>query len=383
MTVVVPDSLSVTDAALVYIHGGNKNSDPPNPEQDTPSRIVKFALRTGAVAASINNIPHQPITFTDDMLPRVEDDIIASTWRYLIEGVVDDTDANLLFPMTRAARRAADTVIDFTNLLDRRLNITHIMPSGRSKRGWTTWLLGCVDQRVFSLSPIVLDLLNWHDNLHHFQAYGGWSWDENIPRYINNSMSAEIFEDMAIDLLSYNERLSNRPKIMILRTADEFFLLDDAHYFYEDLLGLKFIQMMENGDHGFSQHLDRQWKNLENFFLQSYTSPEGFPSFTWVRTDDELNRGTLEMTIISGNVRYARGWVADTSNVTIEIDEEGNEIHCQNFRQNILGPTNPVLFVEAEVAVDGNTYQLAFTRPNVGYRAFFIEVSFEGRESGN
>ena len=248
MTVVVPDSLSVTDAALVYIHGGNKNSDPPNREQDTPSRIVEFALRTGAVAASINNIPHQPITFTDDMLPRVEDDIIASTLRYLIEGVVNDTDANLLFPMTRAARRAADTVIDFTNLLDRGLNITHIMPSGRSKRGWTTWLLGCVDQRVFPLLPIVLDLLNWHDNLHHlFQAYGGWSWvflpywDENIPRYIKNSMSAEIFEDMAIDPLSYNERLSNGPKIMILGTADEFFLLDDTHYFYEDLLGLMFI----------------------------------------------------------------------------------------------------------------------------------------------
>ena len=87
------------------------------------------------------------------------------------------------------------------------------------------------------------------------------------------------------------------------------------------------------------------------------------------------------MTVISGNVRYARGWVADTSNVTIEIDEEGNEIHCRDFRQNILGPTNPVLFVEAEVA--GNTYQLAFTRPNVGYRASSIEVSFEGRESGN
>ena len=142
------------------------------------------------------------------------------------------------------------------------------MPSGRSKQGWTTWLLGCVDQRVFSLAPIVLDLLNWHDNLHHhFQAYGGWSWvfqpywDENIPRYINNSMSAEIFEDMAIDPLSYNERLSNRPKIMILGTADEFFLLDDTHYFYEDLLGLKFIQMMENGDHGFSQHLDRMEKS--------------------------------------------------------------------------------------------------------------------------
>ena len=89
------------------------------------------------------------------------------------------------------------------------------------------------------------------------------------------------------------------------------------------------------------------------------------------------------MTVISGNVRYAQGWVADTTNVTIEIDEEGNEIHRRDFRQNILGPTNPLLFVEAEVAVDGNTYQLAFTRPNVGYRAFFIEVSFEGRESGN
>lgn len=37
---------------------------PPVPEDGTPSRLITFALKTGAVAASVNNIPHQPTYFT-------------------------------------------------------------------------------------------------------------------------------------------------------------------------------------------------------------------------------------------------------------------------------------------------------------------------------
>ena len=31
------------------------------------------------------------------------------------------------------------------------------------QRGWTTWLLGCVDSRVFAMAPTVFDLLNFQE----------------------------------------------------------------------------------------------------------------------------------------------------------------------------------------------------------------------------
>ena len=390
VTVVIPNNIVISDAALLYITGGTKTSDPPTPEDGTSERLIEFALRTGAVAASVQNIPHQPTQFVDDTLPRTEDQIIARTWRYFIEGIVNDTDVNLLLPMTRAAKRAVDTVIDFTNDFDG-INIDKIMPSGRSKRGWTSWLLSCVDQRVFSLVPIVLDILNWHDNLHHhYQAYGGWSWAfqpywaEEVSRYINHSRSIYMGDEIAIDPLAYNIRLNGKPKLIIIGTSDEFFLPDDTHYFFLDLNGPKYIQLMENGNHGFSPyHLDKQWRNMANFFLTSYNNPDSFPNLGWTRYDDETMGGSLIMTVESGNVRFVRGWMADTTNVTVEVDEEGNSKARRDFRLRTLTDDNPVEFTETEVMQDGNTYTLAFDRPEEGYRGFFMEVGFTGTDPDN
>ena len=50
--------------------------------------------------------------------------------------------------------------------------------SGGSKRGWTTWLVAAVaPDRVKCFVPIVMDLLNLIENMHHmYKAYGGWTW---------------------------------------------------------------------------------------------------------------------------------------------------------------------------------------------------------------
>lgn len=48
--------------------------------------------------------------------------------------------------------------------------------AGASKRGWTTWLVGAVDPRVIGIVPLVMDELNFVQNIHHhYRAYGGWS----------------------------------------------------------------------------------------------------------------------------------------------------------------------------------------------------------------
>ena len=38
-------------------------------------------------------------------------------------------------------------------------------------------------------------------------------------------------------LPAFNERLADVPKLIVSATGDQFFLLDDSHYYFQDLLG--------------------------------------------------------------------------------------------------------------------------------------------------
>ncbi len=82
----------------------------------------------------------------------------------------------VLLPMTKAAIRALDTVHSFIGgLLGNQIN--SFFTAGGSKRGWTTWLTAAVDTRVKAISPIVMDMLNFSNNvMHMYEAYGGWTF---------------------------------------------------------------------------------------------------------------------------------------------------------------------------------------------------------------
>ena len=54
------------------------------------------------------------------------------------------------------------------------LSPTHHIVTGASKRGWATWLVGAVDPRVMAIVPVVMDELNFLDNIkHHYRSLGG------------------------------------------------------------------------------------------------------------------------------------------------------------------------------------------------------------------
>ena len=54
--------------------------------------------------------------------------------------------------------------------------------AGASKRGWTTWTVGAVDQalaspRVIGIIPVVMDLFQMQASLHHhYRSLGGWTF---------------------------------------------------------------------------------------------------------------------------------------------------------------------------------------------------------------
>lgn len=68
--------------------------------------------------------------------------------------------------MTKAGVRGMDAVEAFVAKSEHR-DIVGWAVAGASKRGWTTWTVAAVDDRVIAFAPLVLDALNLNANLHH------------------------------------------------------------------------------------------------------------------------------------------------------------------------------------------------------------------------
>lgn len=56
-------------------------------------------------------------------------------------------------------------------------SIDQFIVSGASKRGWAAWTLAAVDERIVGLAPMVMDELNFLENVkHHFQVCICFYW---------------------------------------------------------------------------------------------------------------------------------------------------------------------------------------------------------------
>ena len=104
---------------------------------------------------------------------------------------------------------------------------------------WTTWLLGAVDPRVIAIVPVIMDELNFVENIKHpFRAYEGWSfafydyWAMNLTVSFDNPKMQEMFE--IIDPFEFRDKLI-MPKFVCDSAGDEFFLVDDKLYCLHDM----------------------------------------------------------------------------------------------------------------------------------------------------
>ena len=127
------------------------------------------------------------------------------------------------------------------------------MVCGGSKRGWTTWTTAAVDKRVVAIVPFVIDMLNIEPSfVHHWEAYGFWApavgdyvqmklmdWN-GTPEYRALMKIEEPFE--------YRSRLT-MPKFIVNATGDQFFLPDSSQFYFNDLVGPKYLRYVPNADH--------------------------------------------------------------------------------------------------------------------------------------
>jgi len=255
--VLVPSQPQPGPALLVINNGiadggaGHSASAP----DDFPVGVLETLVRSlGMAVVSIGDVPPQAMTLPDDQQARIEDDLVAASWRRFLDAPRSHPEWPLHVPMAEAAIRAMD-------LADRELPPA-LRPSyvatGASKRAWASWLLPLVDDRVTHLLPFVIDM-NWQALAPDIQRIYGGRWPVALTPYVvhgvTNDIGRSAFADLmqVVDPYTYlhgplRERLA-LPKMLVSASGDDFFPPDAAHHYLGALPGPTALRALPNSDH--------------------------------------------------------------------------------------------------------------------------------------
>lgn len=355
LTIVVPDEVQF-DKSLLFIGGGSRTREQPGKTDEIAGQM---AIASKSVVASLHNVPNQPTEFVgDDYGPRKEDELIAYGWRKFLElGGTDEAAIWLArLPMTKAAVRALDVVSELSPSIAGK-KIEKFVVAGGSKRGWTTWTTGAVDDRVVGIVPIVIDLLNVAPSFdHHWKAYGAWA--PAVGNYVEEGimdwMGSEEFEK----LLSLTEPYSFRdrydmPKLLLNATGDQFFLPDSWQFYWNDLPAEKHLRYVPNSEHSMDE--TDALMTLVAFYQDILT---------------ETPRPEFEWSIEEGAILIRTNSAHPPQSITLW---QAHNPDARDFRVDIIG--RAWSSTEIPLQEDG-VYRLEVEAAQEGYTAFYGELTF-------
>lgn len=376
VTIIQPSNLK-TNTGILLISGGSRNDSPPTASDLVDSSIGLIAAATGATVTVVSNVPAQPIQFADEIVDgvptsRSEDSILAYSFDKYMETVRDgqrDVTWPALFPMTKAAVRAMDTVQDF--LGTRGVNVDDFIITGGSKRGWTTWLTGITDCRVKAIAPLVIDLLNIDQTVpRQLDVYGAFAptlgdyvtlgvFDRFVPGPDGQPPADGLSLINLVDPYEYRERI-RVPKLLINATGDEFFLPDSSQFYFGGLKGEARLSYLPNTSHGLTEQpdltkVDNVASVLTSWVL-SIVQDIPRPTVNWTFPDLNTIEVQLETPLVPGTQVIL--WQATNPN-------------ARDFRVDTIGTAyRPTVLT----SVGAGLYRASVVTPTTGYRAFLVQV---------
>lgn len=299
--------------ALLMIAGGNWSDKIADPK--TELKLPGEALVLAAAAESMKlpiaillHVPQQPI-----FDGKREDQIIAYTFREFLKS--GDPELPLLAPMTKSAVRAMDATQEAMKK-EFGLDVATFTVTGASKRGWTTWLTGAVDDRAVAIAPMVINMLNMseHSKLQRL-AFGGEPSEQiddyrGLDKYIDSPRGKQLRQ--IVDPFEYRQRLT-QPKLIILATNDRYWPLDAADLYWDLLEGDKHFIYVPNNGHGI-QDRARLIAGL-NALNKQVTTGKPLPKLQWKFT----NGGKHAELAVTSSVRPSRVEVWTAKAATLDF----------------------------------------------------------------
>jgi PhoPQ-activated pathogenicity-related protein len=354
LVVVKPDKVQHS-TAFVNVGGGKNGSKAP---AEASPLLVHFAKTTNTVTAELHMIPNQPLIFNGDGQPRSEDDLIAYCWIKFM----DTGDATWLprLPMVKSVVRAMDTITALLGSAQgENTTVDKFVVLGGSKRGWTTWLTGAVDQRVVALVPAVIDVLNVRAcSINHFSSFGFWAAAiEDYDRHkVHERMDTPEYAALLkiVDPYSYRERLT-MPKFVLNASGDQYFPPDSSRFYFDDLPGPKYLRYVPNANHSLKD-TDAQESVLA--FYQAILAGGRLPKFTWKMQKD----GSI-LVRTGDNPSEVNLWQATNPK-------------ARDFRLESIGPAYRKSRLQRQA--DGS-FIASVPNPETGWTAFFVELKFPGK----
>jgi len=340
LTIIKPEQVEYPDKALLLISGGSNSDQPPKTDSDEARALVLVAQQLKSVVAVLEQVPNQPL-----FDGKHEDAIISYTFEQFLDGEAEDWP--LLLPMVKSAVRAMDAIqaIAQDQFGD---TVKQFMVTGASKRGWTTWLTAAVDPRVAAIAPMVIDVLNLAPQMRHQKkVYGTYtaSIGDYTQRNIQGQMDTPAGKRLTalVDPYSYRESILV-PKLVLLGTNDQYWTVDSAKLYFDDLLGRKYLHYVPNARHSLNLSVVPVLMTFYNALLTG----ERLPEYHWRTRKD----GVLEVTWDHPGAK-AILWRADSPN--------------RDFRRAKWSGTPLPGKRKATAKVDP---------PEQGWTAYFVSVSF-------
>ncbi len=356
LTILVPDK-NDHDTALLFITGGSVNDGKPNwkkADDELVKQFMEIAKKNRAPVAVLYQVPNQPLY---DGL--VEDQLIS----YTLHNFKKDGDFTwpLLFPMVKSAVRAMDAIQAFSKEKSDR-KIDYFVVSGGSKRGWTTWLTGAMDNRVSAIAPMVIDVLNMPVNL----DYQLKVWDDysvQIEDYVKLGIPQDVHTENGdaitkmVDPYSYREKLT-MPKMIFIGTNDEYWPVDAIKYYLPGIPGKNFVHYVPNAGHDLGDK--RSALRALSAFFGKTINHETYPVCSWkIMPNDSLINLTVEITpdeLVKAELWSARSTDRDFRNDTWT---------------SVLIDSVPAKEIRTEIPY-----------PDSGYQAFYVDLEYTGSNGG-
>ena len=357
VTAVVPDG-ATSNTAILFVDGGSNGKPMPT---SVNSDLLSLALGSGLITIHLPTVPSEPLIFSEEGFERTEDEIIAYTYdKYMETG---DEEYPLLLPMVKSAVAAMDTAQDF---LPGQIGfgVDNFFVTGASKRGWTTWLTAAVDSRVSGIVPLVIDVLNMDESMvHHKENYQGVTehiiggYSDSVHDYVDLNVMDRLHtpEGQAlleiVDPYEYRDRLT-LPKYIVNSAGDQFFVPDSSQFYFDDLLGPKYMRYVPNTDHGLNADAIFGAVN----YMIATEAGAVFPTFDWaLESDGQI----IRVNTVEAPVQVSMWQATNPNSLDFRLETFG------------AGYTDSILTDSG-----GGEYVAQMTPPPTGGTAFFVELVY-------